>query len=177
MKRCSLLIIAAIALAACASAVPPSSTPASPVETPAVSPVVTPNAPQEPSSTAPTVAAPDGRAAVFPNTIIVYQREGGFTGQSEKWTIYPTGRIVAGDGTEWQVLAEQVAPLFTLVESPGFADLNEKYEPAGACDDCYEHTLTVYGQGEPQTVTFIEGANVPAHLLQMLSEINKAIAR
>jgi hypothetical protein len=39
------------------------------------------------------------------------------------------------------------------------------------------YTLTVYGQGEPQTVTFVEGADLPAHLQQVVSEINTAITR
>jgi hypothetical protein len=182
MKRYGLFIVAMVALAACAaplSSTPPASpveTPAvSPVETPAVSPVTTPIAPTESSSTAPT--ATDDRVAVFPNTIIVYQREGGFAGRSEKWTIYQTGRIVAGDGTEWQVPADQVAPLFKLIESPVFGELNEKYAPSGVCNDCFTHVLTVYGPGEPQSVTFIDGADIPETLQQVLTGLNTAIAR
>jgi len=171
MKRCSLLIFVAIALAACAGAAQPSNSPlASPVRTPAVSPV-------EPSGAVPTPTSSDGRVAVFPDTIIVYRREGGFVGKSEEWTIYPTGRIVSSDGAEWQVPPERVAPLFTLVESPSFKSLNKKYAPAGTCNDCYTHTLTVYGQGEPQTVTFVDGADLPAHVQQILPELNKAITR
>ncbi len=181
MKRCSLFILVVIVLAACA--MPPTSTPISPVmtpvtsplKTPAVSPLATPLVPPESSGTVPTTTA--DRAATFPNTIIVLQREGGIAGQSEKWTLYPTGRIVAGDGTEWQVPAEQVAPLFKLVESPDFANLNDKYPVASTCADCYVYTLTVYGPGEPKTVTFVEGADAPTHLQQILSELNKAIAR
>ena len=157
MKRCSLFIIVAIALAACAGAAAPSITP------------------PEPSRVAPTAAS--GHVAVFPNTIIVYRRDGGFAGKSEKWTIYPTGRIVAGDGTEWQVPPEQVAPLFKLAEVPGFEGLNARYAPAGACNDCYTHTLTILGQGEPKTVTFVDGADLPASLQQMMSEVNKSITR
>jgi hypothetical protein len=180
MRRYSLLIIVVIALAACAGATTvPNTQPASPVMTPAsspvLSPVATPIAPSDQSGAAPT--ATSGRVAVFPETIIVYQREGGFAGTSDKWTIYPTGRIMGGDGTEWQVPPEQVAPLFKLVEAPGFASLNEKHAPAGTCNDCYTHTLTVYGQGEPQTVTFVEGAELPAPLQQMLGEINTSITR
>jgi hypothetical protein len=122
-----------------------------------------------------TPTATEGRVAVFPNTIIVYQREGGFAGRSEKWTFYPTGRIVAGDGTEWQVPAEQVKPLFDLAESPDFWNLNDSY-PANACADCYVHTLTVYQKGETKTVTFVEDGDLPATLQQTLDEINKLIA-
>ncbi|HTP07432.1 MAG TPA: hypothetical protein VMP08_04230 [Anaerolineae bacterium] len=183
MKRCGLLIIVAIALAACTGATPSPNTPpvspvmtpaVSPLETPVLSPLATPVTSPELSAT-PTATASD-RAATFPNTIIVVQREGGIAGTSDKWTIYPTGRIVSGDGTEWQVPAEQVAPLFKLVEAPGFANLNTQYPTAIPCADCYVYTLTVYGQGEPQTVTLGEGADLPARVQQILDEINKAIA-
>jgi hypothetical protein len=166
MKHCSLLIIVAITLAACAGAAPPP---------PLASPGLASIAPPTLSGLTPTATA--GRVAVFPNTLIVYQREGGFSGKSEKWTIYPTGRIVSDTGTAWQVPAEQVAPLFMLVEAPDFANLNAKYPVANACADCYVYTLMVYGQGEPKSVTYVEGAALPAHLQQVLSEINKAIAR
>jgi hypothetical protein len=184
MKRCCVLIIVAITVAACAGAAPAPSTPpaslmrtpaVSPVEIPAQSPVATPVAPSDQSGTSPT--ATSGRVAVFPETIIVYQRTGGFAGTSDKWTIYQTGRIVAGDGAEWQVPAEQVAPLFKLVEAPDFASLSAKYAPAGTCNDCFTHTLMVYGPGEPQSVTFVDGADLPPYLQQLLPELNKAIAR
>jgi hypothetical protein len=176
MKRCSVWIIIAIMLAACAGTVAPSTSPlVSPLMTHALSPVATSIVPPDQSGTAPT--ATSGRVAVFPETIIVYQRAGGFAGTSDKWTIYQTGRIVAGDGAEWQVPAEQVAPLFELVESPAFGELDEKYAPAGTCNDCYTHTLTVYGPGEPQSVTFVDGAEIPSALQRLLTELNTAIAR
>ena len=180
MKRYSLLIVLVIVLAACASsATPASTTITSPVNAPPLTVSSTnatsPLAPPEPAGVTPV--APDGRAAVFPNTIIVYQREGGFTGKSEKWTIYPTGRIVTGDGTEWQVPDDQVKPLFDLAESPDYWKLNERYPAKGTCNDCYTHTLTVYQKGETKTVTFVEGADLPTHLQQMLDEINQLISR
>jgi hypothetical protein len=175
MKHYGLLIIAAIALAACAGAASPASTPpASPLTTPAVSPVTTPTASPEPAAVSPT--ATDGRTAVFPNTIIVYQREGGIAGLSNEWTFYHTGRIVTGAGAEWQVPADQVEPLFDLAESSDFWNLNDNYSTA-TCADCYVHTLTVYQNGEVKTVTFDEGADLPDTLQQMLDEINKLIAR
>jgi hypothetical protein len=174
MKRYGLLIILVISLAACAA--PPTSAPAATMNTSPLtiqSPLPTASiAPLEPAGVTP--ATTDGRVAVFPAPIIVYQREGGITGKSEKWTIYPTGRIMAGDGTEWQVPAEQVKPLFDLVESPDFGKLNDSYPATGACDDCYTHTLTVYWQGEPKTVTFVESAVLPTSLQQMLGEINRS---
>jgi hypothetical protein len=157
MKRCGLLVLVMIVLAACAGAVTPSTSPlASPAAT--------------------STVAPD-RTPASPDTFIVYQREGGFAGTSDKWTIYPSGRVVSDDGPEWQVPVEQVAPLLTLVESPGFKELNAKYVPLGVCNDCFTYTLTVYGQGDPQTVTFVDGADWPEPLQQASSAINEVIAR
>lgn len=184
MKRYGLLIIVVITLAACASAASPSSTP--PTATVNPSPLTIPSAPPEPAGVTPatpiapsesvvaTPSATDGRVAVFPNPIIVYQREGGITGKSAKWTIYPTGRIVTGEGTAWQVPADQVKPLFDLVESPDFQNLKNSYPAANVCNDCYTHTLTVYHQGAPKTVTFVEGADLPEALQQLLGEINRS---
>ncbi|HSD84307.1 MAG TPA: hypothetical protein VLG46_10625 [Anaerolineae bacterium] len=180
MKRYSLLIVLAIALAACASGAAPSSTTiTSPVNVPqptvSSTNATSPLAPPEPMDVA--SATPEGRVAVFPNTIIVYQREGGFAGKTGQWTFYFTGRIVAGDGTEWQVPADQAKPLFDLAEAPDYWKLNERYPAKGTCNDCYTHTLTVYQKGETKTVIFVEGTDLPTNLQQMLDEINQLISR
>ncbi len=178
MKRSGLLIIVVIALAACAGAASPSSAP--PTSTmKAPEPTVAAATPVAPGATAPspivTPTATDGRAAVFPNTIIVYQREGGLVGGSKKWTFYRTGRILTGDGAEWQVPADQIKPLFDLAEAPDYRNLSDSY-PAAACADCYTHTLTVFQKGETKQVTFVEGNDLPANLRQMLDVINQLIA-
>ena len=179
MKRYSLLIVLAIALAACASRTSPASTPfTSPVNAPlATVPATTAASPLASPESAVATPTTDGRAAVFPDTIIVYQREGGIAGKSEKWTFYHTGRVVTGDGTEWQVPADQVKPLFDLAESPDYWKLKDDYPAEGTCADCYQHSLTVFQKGETKTVTFVEGAGLPTNLQQMLSEINQLITR
>lgn len=174
MKRFYLLALAASMLAACATSAP-SGSPAVTHPAPNLSPLSPLPSPM--ASSAPTPARPNGRTAVFPNTIIVYHREGGFAGESREWTFYSTGRIVTGDGTEWQVPADQVKPLFDLAESPAFANLSDNYPAAGVCADCYAHTLTVFGPGKPQTVTFTDSADAPAQLQQILNEINRLIVR
>jgi hypothetical protein len=109
-----------------------------------------------------------GRVAEFPDTIIVYQREGRLPDSPQKWTFYPTGRIVAGDNSEWQVPAQEVQPLFESVEAPDFWSLHEKYAPAGECLDCLVHTLTVFYQGKVKEITVIQGG---ADLLDNLGKI------
>lgn len=118
-----------------------------------------------------------GREAVFPNTIIVYQREGRFPDSPQKWTFYRGGRIVAGDGSEWQVPVESVAPLFEAVEAPAFQNLAGKYAPAGECLDCPVHTLTVYYQGKIKEVTVVrETPDVPEALRLVLDTIDSVLS-
>ncbi len=175
MKPYRLLLALTIMLAACASGVQPAP---SPIATPAYSPSATPATGGETGNSAPTVpATPDGRVAVFPNTIIVYQRQGGIAGLSQQWTFYPTGRVVAGDGTEWQLSPEQVKPLFSLAEDAAFQQLEDSYPAAATCADCITHTLTVYQDGQVKKVTFTDSASIPAYLQQMLNELDQLIAR
>jgi len=183
MKRYGLLIVLAMALAACASGAPsagpaPSAPPTSTVNAPPTVLPATPTAPiapPEPAGVTPT--ATDGRAAVFPNTIIVYQREGGLAGDSKQWTFYHTGRIVAGDGTEWQTSADQVKLLFSLAEAPAYWKLNDSYPVASTCADCIVHILTVYQGGKIKKTTITEGAILPEDLQQMLNEVDGLITR
>lgn len=141
---------------------------------PTPSPIETPPSGGE----ATLILEPDDRRAVFPNTIIVYQREGGlFPGSPQQWTIYHTGRIVAADGTEWQVPATEVRLLFDSVEASDFWGLEDNYAPAGECLDCLVHTLTVYREGEIKEITIVQGLlDLPESLGQVLDEIYSLIS-
>ena len=142
-------------------------------ESPTPSAVETPPAGGEATPT----AEPGDRKAVFPNTIIVYQREGGFPESPQKWTLYHTGRILAGDGTEWQVPATEVRPLFDLVEAPDFWALDDNYAPAGECLDCMVHTLIVYREGKIKEITVTQGfLHLPENLGGALDEIESLVS-
>jgi len=115
----------------------------------------------------------DGRRAAFPGTIVVYQRG------DEQWTIYRTGYVISGDGTEWQVPASQVEELFDLVESPDFWQLRAHFVPPQECPDCDKcpdcpaQKLTVYHEGEIKEVTVDYGAeDLPDRLRQSLDKIH-----
>ncbi len=119
-----------------------------------------------------------GRQAVFPNTIIVYQRAGKFPGSPQKWTIHHTGLIITGDGTEWQVPATAVEMLFDLVESPDFWTLDKNYAPDGKCLDCMVQTMNVYYEGEVKEITIVqEPPDLPENLKQVLDQINGPISK
>jgi hypothetical protein len=180
MKRtCPIALLVLAVLVACAAPASPEATD-SPVPSPFISPLAagqedagltiqgtgetSPIATPSPE-VRPTEGAADaetgGREAVFPNTIIVYQREGVEPADTGKWTIYRTGRIVTGDGTEWQAPEALVAPLFEFVESPGAWEEAASC-PAGTaeCPECAGnavHNLTVYGQGEVRQLALTEG--------------------
>ncbi len=180
MKRFYVLALAAIVLAACAPSAPVGSPPAA-QPTSNLSPLsllpspTAPSAPTEPVVTIP--AGPTGRATVSPDATIVYQLEGGIAGGSKQWTFYPTGRIVAWNGIEWQVPSDQVKTLFDLAESPAYWNLNDIYPTGVGCNDCYVPSLTVFRKGEVKKVTFSAEGKLPAVLQQMLDEINKLITR
>lgn len=121
--------------------------------------------------------ADDGRVAEFPNTIIVYRREGRLPDSPQEWTFYHTGRVVNEDGSEWQLPAETVNPLFDFVESPDFSSLDKRYAPSGECADCLQHVLTVYREGEVYEITITEGASdAPEKLNWMLGEMETLVA-
>ncbi len=115
-----------------------------------------------------------GRQATFPNTIIVYQREGRFPDSPQKWTIYHTGRIVAGDGTEWQIPESEVEPLFALVEDQNLRTLDDNYAPDGECLDCLIQTVTIYAEGEVKEIVITnKPAHTPQNLNTILAELDK----
>jgi hypothetical protein len=124
-----------------------------------------------------TLATDDGRVAEFPNTIVVYRREGRFPDSPQKWTFYHTGRLVDEDGNEWQLPAETVKPLFDFVESPDFSALDRSYTASGECLDCLQHVLTVYREGEVHEITFTEGvSDAPEELTWLLDEMETLVA-
>lgn len=125
----------------------------------------------------PSATDPGGRQAVFPNTIVVYRREGRFPNSPQKWTIYHTGRIVAGDGSELQASEQEVGRLFEILESSDFWNLADEYAPDGECVDCTVHTLTVYYRGEIKEIRVIrETPGLPEKLELVLGQVDCAIS-
>jgi hypothetical protein len=148
---------------------PPLASPTKPIAMSHSSPITTPSGEAIALESEPEV---DGRRAVFPNTIIVYQKEG-HAGQ-EQWTIYHTGRIVTGSGSEWQVQSGQVKPLFDLVESPDFWKLDNEYAPDVECIDCLKQIVTVYYEGEIKEITVIDtSVELPHHLGNVLDALDR----
>lgn len=179
----SILMIASFLVACSPAAIPQETLPASQQATGIPSPIDQPTESSSPIATPASEASatdgdaePGGREAVFPNTIIVYQLQGRPLGNWDKWTIYHTGRIVAGDGTEWQVTAEQVKELFDSVEAADFWELDDAYTPAEECPDCPVRTLTVFYDGEIKEIAVTEGTlDLPELLNRALDQMDKLV--
>ena len=179
----SILMIASFLVACSPAAIPQETLPASQQATGIPSPIDQPTESSSPIATPASEASatdgdaePGGREAVFPNTIIVYQLQGRPVGDWDKWTFYHTGRIVAGDGTEWQVTAEQVKELFDSVEAADFWELDDAYTPAEECPDCPVRTLIVFYDGEIKEIAVTEGAlDLPELLNRALDQMDKLV--
>ena len=115
--------------------------------------------------------APDDRRAIFPNTIIVYQKKE--RDSQQQWTIYHTGRIVDGNGTERQAQSG-VEPLFGLVESSDFWELDNVYGPDGECLDCLKQIVTIYYEGEIKEITVPDtSTEIPQQLKDVLDMLDR----
>lgn len=159
------ILIGILALAACAA---PASSPRREGEPDAETPVV---APAEGDS------RPSGKLGeALGEAVIIYERSGGLAGVSEQWSIYPDGRILAGDGREWQVEPEQVKQLIGEIEASGFFDLSGQYMPRNPCCDRFTYSLVVRNGDKINRVTTIDAApDVPGSLWEALGAVRSFI--
>jgi len=155
------ILIGILALTACAA---PASSPRGEGEPDAETPVV---APAEGDS------QPSGKLGP---AVIIYERSGGLAGVSERWSIYPDGRIMAGDGREWQVKPEQVKQLISDIEASGFFDLSGQYMPRNPCCDRFTYSLVVRSDDKVNSVTTMDATpDVPANLGEVLGAVRSFI--
>lgn len=159
-------LIGMLALAACAA---PASSPRSESQPDAETPVAAP---------AETDSRPSGKLeAVLGDAVIIYERSGGLAGVSEQWSIYPDGRIMAGDGREWKVAPEQVEQLISDIEASGFFDLSGQYMPRNPCCDRFTYSLVVRSDGKAGSVATMDATpDVPASLWEALGAVSGFIS-
>ena len=155
--------------------------PASPIS-PSRTPTSTPGKPISPEPT-PTIsqAAPEpqaaGRAtAKLEKAVIRYERSGGFAGLNEQWTIYPDGRVVLGEGGEWQIPPQQVEQLIADIVRLGFFTFDDSYVPKDTCCDRFFYSLTIRQGDKEKTVTTMDDApNVPDEVWQALGKLSSLL--
>jgi hypothetical protein len=111
--------------------------------------------------------------------VIVFQRDGGFAGVSEQWSIYANGKIVKKDGEEHNVGPAQVTALLEALQAAGFYEMKASPSIAGSgsCNDCFTYQLTVTSGGKENTITAQEGAkDMPEAFWTIIKQIDGLIA-
>lgn len=110
------------------------------------------------------------------DTVIIYNRSGGFAGLQQEWTIYADGRIVLPDGSQKQIDPTQVQAVFDTIATANFQSLKASYVPKDTCCDRFTHVITVQTGSEAHTVTTIDQApDEPAALTAVLQTINELV--
>lgn len=110
------------------------------------------------------------------DTVIVYNRSGGFAGLQQEWTIYSDGRIILPDGSQKQIDPTQVQAVFDAIATANFQSLKASYVPKDTCCDRFTHVITVQTGGETHTVTTVDQApDEPVELAAVLEAINELI--
>jgi hypothetical protein len=113
-------------------------------------------------------ATPTGAFDVF----IRYEKTGGFAGLSERWTITREGQVISETGEEHSAGPEQVEALSAELEALGFFELDDSYTPSGACNDCFNYTITVSRGEQVKTVAFVDSGEAPDRLYEMIARID-----
>jgi hypothetical protein len=133
-----------------------------------------------PASTAtqPPVVAPVPTSTGEPlpaDVLAIYHKSGCFQGVDEKLIIRTDGVLIFtgthGAAQQAQVAANQLTALQTLLAQPEFAQLQPLYQAMGA--DLCVYTITARHNGQPFSVTTMDGAETPEFLQQVLQEIEQ----
>lgn len=109
---------------------------------------------------------------------IVFQRSGGFAGISEKWTVFPDGKVMGGDGQEFSATPGEVESLISDIENLGFFDWSIPRQPIGSCADCFTYNLTVSYEGRLNSITVVDGTeNAPEGVWEVIKRIDAFFER
>jgi hypothetical protein len=141
-------------------------------------------APASPATFSPLVSiVSTSTQAPAPSTsnsaVIIYERSGGFAGQTDTWRIFADGHVEAATHSN-----NTAAPALTTAEvnlaaqqiaQAGFFDLQGSYLPDNHCCDLYTYRLTVALDGKSKTVTTMDGAQQPAALATAITIVRALI--
>jgi len=108
---------------------------------------------------------------------IVYQREGGFTGGTQEWTIHPDGRVQQDPGeNQLAVPPNRVIDLLAIIAEAGFSDLQDSYIPESNCCDQYTYTITVKIGEQEKSIQTSDASDHPKQLTTVLVAIEDLIS-
>ena len=107
--------------------------------------------------------------------VLVFQWRGGIAGRNDLWSIYAGGTIRNNRDQQIIVAPETVTNLMRQLEQLGFYDLQDRYEPAGTCNDCFEYTIYAYRNGERKAIFAIDDGKLPEPLSQAVRAIQAVV--
>lgn len=109
--------------------------------------------------------------------VIVYQKEGGFAGQSQEWEIFPDGRINAPGGAELTAEQQDTTDVFTAAASDKIQNLADSYVPEDNCCDKFVYTIVIKTGNDEKSIETSDDVEQPPELTDFLSEIDQLITR
>ena len=120
--------------------------------------------------------AGDGRQDnIAVGTVIIYAREGGFTGISQEWVIHLDGKIEAPGDKEMSVPSEDVQDIIRKGQESDFAALASETANTDVCCDRMTYTLTVVnGDNEWRLVT-TDSADAPTEVTELFIMVQSLI--
>jgi len=107
---------------------------------------------------------------------ITYQRQGGVTGITQEWEIYPDGRIVGSGGQELQVPPQQVISLLAEAAQLQSSSLQDTYVSDDACCDQFIYTVIVQVGDQETMIQTSDTAEQPEQLTSLLTGIEDLIS-
>jgi hypothetical protein len=117
-----------------------------------------------------------GGASNLPEYVVAMEISGGFAGVTEKFTLFPNGRIVFNLGGEARVNPDQLAGVYAAIEENHFFDMEEDYTLFSNCSDCFTYTITVQEGERFKSVKAEEGMpNSPQGFWTIAREINSLV--
>jgi hypothetical protein len=170
----SLILLTTVLLTACTppvAPVMPSPQPKAPLAPPPAtdSPALDEEASEDAAGRADEADKADG-------AVIIYERSGGVAGETDRWAVYPDGRIVSSDSQDQQVTEQEVSELLDEIEALGFFEMQGSYGPLDACCDRFIYRITVLRGDEMKTVHAVEGESGTPQEFWRIAELIKTLA-
>lgn len=115
-------------------------------------------------------------SAITVDTVIIYEREGGFAGISQEWVIHPDGTI-DGPGEQAMVVpSEDVAELLTYSTDLELESLATGSATPDACCDQFTYTLTLVVGEQEWSMSTTDTATQSPEVSELFSLVEELIA-
>jgi hypothetical protein len=110
------------------------------------------------------------------DTVIIYEREGGFTGISQEWVIHLDGTIEGPGEQQLTVPSEDVLELVETGVASDFESLAAETAEHDACCDQLTYTLTVVSDDEVWSLRTTDMAEQPQEVTELFIMAEALIA-